>query len=235
MTRLVWDKRDYELGLERGVFYPQNGPGEAWNGLISVGESPSGADERARYFDGQKLPRLRNKEEFSGTIQAFTYPDSFYENVLVRKRRQSFGLSYRVGNKIHIVYNISVDPTAYNYQQNELDSFSWEFTTKPVPVPDAKPSAHLIIDTTQTYLWTVTALEEVLYGSDTKTARLPLPAEVFDIFEANALLKVVDHGDGTFTVTGPDEAIQMLDSTTFQITWPSAIFIDEVSYTLRSH
>jgi hypothetical protein len=65
-------------------------------------------------------------------------------------------------------------------------------------------------------------------------ARLPTPEELLGIFERTALLQVVDNGDGTFTVTGPDEAIQMLDPTTFQIAWPSAVYLDAESYSLSS-
>lgn len=227
MARLVWDKRNYEAGLTRGVFYPRNGPAEAWDGLISVGESPSDADERVRYLDGRKLSLHREVEEFSGTIEAFTYPDAL-EDVSI------FDMSYRVDNKIHLVYNVSLKPSAFAYQQIEPDSFVWGFATKAIPVPGAKSSAHLVIDASQAHLWTVAQIEDILYGSDVGDARMPSPTEIINIFEINAILKVVDHGDGTFTVTGPDEAIRMLDLTTFQITWPSAIFIDEVSYTIRS-
>lgn len=227
MARLVWDKRNHEAGLYRGVFYPPNGAAEAWNGLISVRESPSGADEQVRYLDGQKLSVKIPPGEFSGTIEAFTYPDALDEV-------KNFGLSYRTNYKLHLVYNASVEPSPFSYQQVDPGAFSWSFATKAVPVPGAKPTAHIVIDTSKTHSWTVAQIEDILYGSDLGFGRLPLPTEILDIFEANAIVKVVDHGDGTFTVTGPDEAIQMLDPTTFEITWPSAIFIDENNYTISS-
>jgi hypothetical protein len=65
-------------------------------------------------------------------------------------------------------------------------------------------------------------------------ARLPDPQEIFDIFEANSILRVVDNGDGTFTVTGPDDAITMLDDTTFEIDWPSVVVIDSNTYEISS-
>lgn len=233
ISRLTWDDRDYEAGLERGVFYAPNGLGEAWNGLTSVEES-SDEDEQTIYIDGVKSRRSRRLGEFSGTIEAFTYPPSFFEDVLTQRRQRGFGLSYRVKDKIHLVYNILVSPSSFNAQQDSVDPFSWNFTTMAVLVPGGRKSAHLVVDTAQAYSWTVAALEDVLYGSESSTPRLPLPKEVLDIFDVNSILKVTDNGDGSFTVEGPDDVIQMLDPTTFQITWPSAVYIDEDSYTLSS-
>jgi hypothetical protein len=58
--------------------------------------------------------------------------------------------------------------------------------------------------------------------------------KVLEMFESGAILRIVDHGDGTWTATGPDEAIKMLSSTMFEITWPSAIYIDTETYKISS-
>lgn len=230
ITRLTWDKiRDYELGLDRGVLYPTNGPGEPWNGLTSVTESLIDVDTQIGYLDGVKTNRRSRVGDFSGTIEAFTYPEPF---------PKTFGLSYRVnsamGYKIHLVYNVLVTPSSFNYQQSDTDSFSWDFTTKPIPIPDARLSAHLVVDGSQAYSWAVSALEEILYGNSIQEARLPLPAEVIDLFEVNSIVRVIDNGDGTFTVSGPDSIVKMVDETSFQINWPSAVYIDEATYTITS-
>lgn len=238
MAKLTWDDfKNFESGIDRGVFYPKDGPGEAWNGLVSVNETPD-ADNKTRYIDGVNTHQRRRLADFSGTIDAFSHPDSFYESVLTQNRSKNFGLSYRVmtedSYKIHLVYNVLVLPTSFGYRPFESDPFSWVFETKPLVIPGAKASAHIVIDTFLAYDWTVLALEDILYGNDSETPRLPSPLEVFGIFEENSILQVTDNGDGTFTVTGPDEAIQMLDSSTFQISWPSAIYIDAVSYNISS-
>ena len=57
MTKLKWDQdtqRTYETGLKNGVLFTKKDDGTynkgvAWNGLTSVSESPSGADETALY------------------------------------------------------------------------------------------------------------------------------------------------------------------------------------------
>lgn len=84
------------------------------------------------------------------------------------------------------------------------------------------------------YPATVQAFEDVLYGTDSYSSRLPGPDEVLEIFEEHSILRVIDDGDGTYTVIGPDEAITMLDSTTYEINWPSAVWIDSDYYTLSS-
>lgn len=234
MPGLIWDERKYDAGLERGVFYLSSAWGVAWNGLTSVQETPSGGDEQVRFIDGVKTDSRLRRDEFSGTIEAFTYPDSFFDNVLVQRRQSRFGLSYRTKNEIHLVYNVLVGPGTINVQQLDTEPFRWAFSTQPIPIRDARSCAHLIVDVEKAYSWTVTALEDVLYGSDASAARLPSPDEVFEIFETNSILRVVDNGDGTATITGPDEAVEALDATTYRITWPSVIQLDAVTYEISS-
>lgn len=234
MTRLTWDaKHLYEMGLYRGVFYPPIGPGEPWNGLISVGEENE-SDISIRYVDGVKTHQRRRRGQFSGDIQAYTYPDSFYSDILTQRKPSSFGLSYRSNNKIHIVYNILISPEQQSHTQKGADAFSWNFSTLPIEMPDNTRGSHIVIDTNIAYTSTIEDLENILYGTDVENARLPTPVEIFEIFEENSILKVTDNGDGTFTVEGPDEAIVMLDSTTFEITWPSVIYIDSETYQISS-
>lgn len=234
MTRLIWDARDYESGVENGVFYPQVGSGEAWNGLVSVKESPSESDESSIYVDGVKISNRRPAGHFSGEIEAFAYPRSFYDDVLTLRRAKPFGMSYKVRSKIHLVYNVLVGPSPYLYRTNGADTHVWPFTTRPIPIPESALSAHIVIDVDQAYSWTIEALEEILYGNSANGARLPTPQEIYDIFEENAILRVTDHGDGTFTIDGPDNAITMIDATTFEVTWPSVVYIDAVTYSIQS-
>lgn len=241
MTRLVWDKvaeRDYESGLDRGVFYPLNSPGHAWNGLTSVEESLSEVDGRPRYMDGKKIGVKRRKGEFSAIITAFTYPEVFNDGLIAPNPAPRFNLSYRVqtatGYKLHLIYNALAAPIQKNYAYESTDPFNWSITTRGISGPDNRVMSHLVIESTTAYPETTAALEAVLYGDNDFAPRMPTPDEVFQIFEDNSILRVIENGDGTFTVIGPDEAIQMLDPATFQITWPSAIIIDEVSYQISS-
>lgn len=231
MSRLTWDDRDYETGLDRGVFFPINGDGEVWNGLVSVQERSEELSSRVRYRDGVKVVNQRSEDSFSASVFTFALPSSF-------RPREEFGFSYRVmtaaGYKIHIVYNAMAIKPGQAYGQTEISPLKVDISTRPMAILGAKPSAHLIVDTSVAYSWALEAFEDILYGSDMVDSRLPSPEELVELFEVNSILRVIDHGDGTFTITGPDEAIQMLDDTTFQITWPSAVIVDEESYTIGS-
>jgi len=115
----------------------------------------------------------------------------------------------------------------------DTSPFSWNISTVPIKMGDVS-SAHLIIDPRFAYPWVIQELEDLLYGSSGNNPYLPPPEEILDLFEDASILKITDHGDGTWTAEGPDEAIRMLDSTTFEITWPSAVYIDSTTYRISS-
>lgn len=220
------------------MFYPNSGPGVAWNGFTALKEAPAESTNRFRYIEGVKTLSSQTPGQFSGTIEAFTYPDLFYEDVLSQRRAKSFGLSYRTGigdkQRIHLVYNVVISSSSNSYQQQDPNKFSWPFTTTPITIPFARPSAHLILDSSVAYSWTVIDLEEILYGNEAEAPRLPAPQEVWNLVESNSLLLVVDHGDGTFSIIGPDDAITMLSADTFEVSWPSVIVLDPDTYQISS-
>lgn len=262
MARLSWaavGERFFETGIDCGVLYVGAQPGVAWSGLISIVERPSGGSPKAYYMDGVKYLNVPSAEEFEATINAYTYPNefgvcdgtvTFHSGLLITQQpRKSFGLTYRtkLGNdsdgadhayKLHLIYNALASPSqrTNNAIGSSVDpnNFSWDITTRPPSTTGYRRTAHVVIDSRLTNELTMAAVEDVLYGTDSMAARLPSLAELIAIFDNNTLFTVVDHGDGTFTVTGPSEAILMTDPDTFQITWPSAIYIDADSYTINS-
>lgn len=257
MSQLVWDETGnhfYEAGIDRGVFYPKNSPGVAWNGLASVKEAPSGIEVTENFFDGVKYWNQLSLGNFAAIIEAFTYPDEFSEydgslDILTNQPRKTFGFCYRtkIGNdvddvnhgyKLHLIYNALVSPTSRDYvivkASPEATIFSWTFSTTPVSIPNAYLSSHLIADSTVANPQTMSALEDALYGTVDTAPYLPSVEDVIALFEANSILRVTDNGDGSFTVIGPDEAIIMLDGTSFQISWPTAIIIDSITYKISS-
>ena len=168
MAKLAWDasgQHFYETGVDHAVLYTLNSAGTAydmgyaWNGISSINESPSGADESPIYADNIKYLSLRAAEEFGCTIECYTYPDEFMECdgsaslmsgvAIGQQPRKTFGFSYvtTIGNdtlldnygyKIHLIYGASASPSDRQYQtindSPEPIQFSWEFTTVPVPV-----------------------------------------------------------------------------------------------------
>lgn len=216
MPKLAWDevgKRFYETGVDHGVLYLPNETGKytngvVWNGLVSVSESPSGAEANPQYADNIKYLNLYSVEEFGATIEAFTYPEEFEACdgsaevakgvYATQQTRKSFGLSYRtlIGNdlkgtdygyKIHLVYGAMATPSekarSTVNESPEAVTFSWELTTTPMDpkVAGFKPTAHIVVDSTKTVPAKLTALEDKLYGSATLSASLPTPDEVFTL------------------------------------------------------
>lgn len=200
--------RTYETGVRNGVLYPQstNGTypkGVAWNGLTAVTESPSGAEATALYADDIKYLNLYSTEEFGATIESYTYPDEFAECdgsasiatgvTIGQQKRKAFGLCYRTvlgndvdgedyGYKIHIIYGAMAAPSekAYNTINDspEAITFSWEISTTPVSVSGFKPTASVTIDSTKVESAKLKSLEDILYGTESEEARLPLPDEI---------------------------------------------------------
>lgn len=218
MAQLTWDnvgERVYETGVDHGVlFLPDNTgdyvTGVAWNGLVTVTESPSGAEANPQYADNTKYLNLVSAEDFGGTIEAFTYPDEFAQcdgtatpspGVAVSQQsRKTFGLVYRtrVGNdlegadagyKLHLVYGAQASPSEKAYStindSPEALTFSWEFTTTSVPVPGLKPTAVITIDSTKANATSLEALEDQLFGTVGGDPRLPTPAEVLAFFSGS--------------------------------------------------
>lgn len=205
-------ERYYETGTRNGVLYPQNEKGEyqdgvVWNGLTAVTESPSGADSTDMWADDIKYASVRAAETFNATVEAYTYPDEFAEcdgsaeiapGVMIgQQNRRAFGLSYRtkISNdvqidayKLHLVYGATASPSEKSYatinDSPDAISFSWEMETTPVNVEGFKPTAILTIDSRKADPEKLKEFEDILYGSESSMAKLPLPGEVATHFGA---------------------------------------------------
>ena len=218
MSKLTWDtigEHKYETGVRQGVLWPfKSGAyqtGVAWNGLSTVTESPSGAEETKIYADDIKYLGLRSVEEFGGTIEAYMFPDEFYECngmavpvngvVFGQQKRIPFAFSYRtaIGNdteydsygyKIHLIYGATVSPSQRTYttmnDSPEANTMSWEFTTTAVAVAGYKPTSSLEVDSTVVDATKLAALEDMIYGTTNAESTLPMPADVIAMFKTNA-------------------------------------------------
>lgn len=167
MAKLVWDKtgeKIYELGVDRGVLYPQDTTGAypkgvVWNGLTAVNESPGGAEANDMYADNIKYGSIRSAETYGGTIEAYTYPDEFavcdgsvevYDGVTIgQQKRNPFGFSYRtmIGNdtsseeddgyKLHLVYNATASPSSKDYAtiNDSPEAITFSWEFDTTPIP----------------------------------------------------------------------------------------------------
>ena len=213
MAKLIWGaagERRYDLGIDQGVLY-LNGNVYPWSGLTAVNEAPSGGEAQPYYIDGFKYLNLASAEEFEATIEAMSAPLAFNEcdgtasirNGLyaTQQPRNPFDFCYRslIGNdtdgqnhgyKIHLVYGALAAPSSVSNQTISESprpaSRSWKITTLPPKTTghNYKPTAHFVVDSTQTTSALLTQLEDALYGSVTTVPRLVTAQELLDMFTA---------------------------------------------------
>lgn len=212
MVALVWGSAGahyFETGVDRGVLYVPGHIGVPWNGLRSVNESSSGGEARPYYIDGYKYLNVSAAEEYSASIEAFSSPREFWEcdgtasihNGLfaTQQPRKPFSFSYRtrIGNeldgvdhgyKIHLVYNALASPANKTYVSNgasvEPTGMSWGITTTPPLTSGIRPTAHFVIDSRLTPPKLMTAIEDILYGSEEEDPRMPEVDEIRELFSS---------------------------------------------------
>lgn len=215
---LTWDatgERYFEMGVSKGVLFVMGsagtyGAGVAWNGLSTITESPEGAEPSDIWADNIKYATLRSTETFSGTIEAYTYPDEFNacngEATLVegatmgQQSRATFGLCYRTeigsdtaidgtaGYKLHFLYGLTASPSEKAYasinDSPEAIAFSWEVSSTPVTVTSisgAKPTSTVVVDSRTADSTKLIKLEKMVYGDTATTSKLPTPDEIYTL------------------------------------------------------
>lgn len=190
------------------------GKGVVWNGLTAVTLSPEGAEPQDIYADNIKYATIRSAETFGATIEAYTFPTEFYEcdgsaiiakgMVVHQQKRNLFGFSFRSkvindtnpesddSYKIHLIYGATASPSEQSLEtindSPDPGTFSWEIATTPISLKGFKPTSHIEILSAQLEPETLQKLEDILYGSDTTEARMPLPDELMEILSTPAAI-----------------------------------------------
>lgn len=230
----------HETGVSNVVLYYDN-VATPWDGVVSIVED-SPDELRTAYVDGEARSQSKRPQAFSGSIAAYTIPALLREelergySVLNQTRLVDF--SYETNTEIHVVYNAIFYDNDFNYEtlsddvSPDVPSFS--FTTIPLQVPGGRPSAHFIVDKSLTYPSAIQELIDTLRGTSTKDANLPGVTDLIAIFERNALFRIVDNMDGTWTATGPSSMISVTGDL-FTITSPTAMYISNDTYTISSY
>lgn len=263
MATLVWDKLDerlYQLGVDRGVLYLEDGTAVAWNGLTGVEES---SDNEVKVFtlDGVRYLVNFTPGDFSAKLKAITYPDAFEDvNGIARpspgfsfhnQPAKSFSLTYRtrVGNaleghdfgyKIHILYNVIADPESIGYTTLQDSSvqpieLTWTLTGTPPKITGHRPTVHISIDSTKTPPEVLNLIESSLYGTEATSPILPSIEELAEYFGYLGALLIVDHGDGTWSaIDYSDTYISMVSDTEFQIDDADVVVVDPDTYQISS-
>ena len=241
MSILAWSILDapYESAIEKGVLYSDSAI--TWNGLVSVNEISTN-NEFSTYFEGVRNFNGARSGEFNTDIETFTYPE-----VLEDKKSIFTGFSYqtKVGvnrYRIHLVYNPIFYLDSKNHVSNseiiEPELFSWKMSTTAIMIDGFAPFSHLYIDVDSVNKDLLTSyLEQIFYGSEENNAYIPAPTDLIRLFEENPssnILLVLDHGDGSWTAVGSDEVVKLLDDTSFEIDSPSAMMLNQTTYTVES-
>jgi len=214
--------------------------GVPWNGLTTVTESPSGAESNIQYADNIPYLNIKSAEQFGCTIEAFSSPPEFEQCdgtaeiapgvYLHQQARKAFGFTWqnRIGNdtqgvnygyRINVAWGLDANPSERTHatinESPEAGSLSWEVTSTPTEVGvvggvEFMPSAKMSFDSDKADATAFAALEDILYGTVGQDPRLPSPAEVIAMFQAEALTPVESvaptYDAGTDIITIPATA-----------------------------
>lgn len=248
MSRILWNasgQRRYDFGLDRGVLYVHGHEGVPWNGLIQADRGSTGGEVSSYYMDGAKFHEQIGSEDFSGSIEAYTYPDEFelcegLDNdgqglSFGLQPRKPFDLTYRTkiatdldpeeGYKLHFIYNARVLPNTHNSktvnENVDPDTFSWNVTSTPIRIPDRRPTSYFSIDSRKTDPHILATIEGIIYGGPNFPPTLLTPHYMMSIFDS---WEAIDE-QISITFKGylgePKQIINVLPNPNFRDTSPS--------------
>lgn len=246
MTRLLWGGNHpmFDQGVDQGVLYLDD-TAVPWNGLVSVEETAAGFVDTEHYFDGNRIHISQETGTFEGKISAYTYPDAFseYNGYSERNEYRRFGFAYRTQHgldsyKLHLVYNLLVRDDTRSWAtlgvRPEPSLFAWGIYSSSEPVPGASPAARLTLEAPRDPS-VLSEIEDILYGTEVTEPRLPGPAEIIELYEAATLLRITYHSDGSYTATGPDDMVQVLEDGRFEINAPTAFLLNPDIFIVNSY
>lgn len=179
--------------------------GVSWSGVTDVTCKPSGRDKSPLYTKDVKVRTLFTQEEHTGSIQAICYPDAFnpclgievvfpdetYGLIMHHQEHAPFGLCYRRmlgdGNgpkgdyELWLIYNATVlsmsgdsAKTVNTSGDSSIPQFTFEYESV---------GSVYTIRSDQVSAVCLSALEDVLYGTEDTVPRLPELNELRQIFE----------------------------------------------------
>lgn len=240
MTKMVWGSpgsRMYQAGVSHGVYFNQALEGQVWNGLISVIEGEDHGEDAPLYLDGRKVVNRKRFGDFIASIEVVAAPGEdaiLLKNVFSFSYRVDFGSHY----EIHLVYNARAVIEGRGYTSiadaADLTLLSLKISTLPQVVDFDRRTSHLVISSLVAREDALSMFESILYGNDDADSTLPTPDEVLEIFESHAILRVTDLRDGSYEISGPDEAIFENEDGSWTIDWPSVIQIHDSVYKISS-
>lgn len=249
MTKLKWNssfRPKYNMGVDDVVLYPFEQPGVVWNGVIGITIKPETAGLLTTYIDGRKTLNVFQMEECAGTIEAFQSPVEFdksdgslsgYKATSHQPQKEPFNLAfcYRTekGRVLKIIYNAKATPSDRVYStgpQYDPETLSWDFSTQSFYLFGHSPTSSITIDMSTANSSATFRLLNILYGTEETPPRCPKPDEVLTIFEVFDALIVTNHGDGSFSISGSDSALRLLDDGEFLLDTDVVELLEEGAY-----
>lgn len=252
------EDQSFENGLDRGVLYPYGSPAVPWNGLISV-EDGGEASVKELWLDSIKYLVMVGARNWKGKLSAYTYPDEFGELIGVMELGDglyadsqvpdSFCLSYRTlvqteidqkqHYKIHLIYEAVATMTPFTNETLSASgsaptAFDFDLNALPQPIPKARPTAHMIVDSRKVAPEDMEILEGMLYGTESTAPMFPTIQQLVDLLALGDNITIVDNGDGTWTATGANKNVQMTSATGFQINNVNTVGPTNGVYTISS-
>jgi hypothetical protein len=225
MTKLTWNdlgSHKFDSGLDQGVLYLSSGLSFPWTGLLSIDENFSDSTVNPLYYDGIKTRDTQVPGDFSATLKALAYPDALLDLIGVREidtgvfvdgqQPKIFNFAYRtlIGNdvsginhgyKIHLLYNLTAitDSRTYATLSASTEPSEINLTLYGVPdkTPNYRPTAHVILDSTQMSPDILESLEAILYGDETNDPRFPSIEEMIQLvlfFDPKLIIPHTDTG-----------------------------------------
>lgn len=222
MAPISWSKpgsRLFESGVDRCVLYVGSNPGVPWMGVTSVEAGSSGGDVKERYLDGVMISNYAEPENFEGSIEAFTYPREFepcdgissIANGLraMQQPRKPFNLSYRtkIGNelnelgyayRLHFIFNVRAEPASRGFKtlggEVEPTTMNWSLKARHSLINGLRPTSYLSLDSREVPAELLKTIEDILYGTEITSPRIPSAAELAFLFDS-FLDNVYDAGD----------------------------------------
>lgn len=223
-------------GVDRGIVYTEDLYSQ-WVGLDSVKQDVENNIEFV-YIDGNRSYSVAQNPSFDGTVVSFTYPDLIEEEYFDFSFRSFLGQS-RTSYELHLLYQCKAKVSGVTHTTRSTlsnpGSFTVDIKTLPLPPPEQGFTniSHIIVRTDGLPKEAINELEDILYG---EPPRMPSLEEVVEILESHASLRIINHGDGTWTARElkPIDAITMVSADEFVIDWHTSRYIDTETYKIHS-
>ena len=175
----VPNEKYYSNGLSKVILYPGDSApnaetGVAWEGVITIDETPTGGDYNKLWANNQEYTQLVSDQKMEGKIECYQYPELFNKalgvvthngfkfdaqgrtpvHLFYQTLLHSEGGGENVDFKFTWLYNLMVKPNDVNNQtvneSPEAITFSFDFETRKLPVQspaNTLPTSKIGIDT----------------------------------------------------------------------------------------